>query len=117
MPELGWEARWLAAEPMLLPVTLGRPCSWRTCCLSLQAERSMHAHNRPPEATQPARGSGQSSVLGCPAPKPTSLSAGALPLDTCRRVNTTEIQAVKLQVSMRGRALQGDHRGRGGMWL
>lgn len=89
----------------------------RTCCLSLQAERSMHAHNRSPEATQPARGSGQSSVLGCPAPKPTSLSAGALPLDMCRRVNTTEIQAVKLQVSMRGRALQGDHRGRGGMWL
>ena len=51
----------------------------------------MHAHNRLPEAAQPARGSGQSSVLGGPAPKPTSLSAGALPLDTCRQVSTAEI--------------------------
>ena len=33
------------------------------------------------------------------------------------RVSTAEIQAVRAQVYVRGRALQGDHRGRGGMCL
>ena len=101
MPGLGWEARWLAAEPTLLAATPGCPCSWRTCCLSLQAERSTHARNRTPEAAQLARGSRQGSVLGCPALKPTCLSAGALSLGTCRRVSTAEIQAVTVHVSVK----------------
>ena len=84
---LGWKARWLAPEPTLLPTMLGRPCSWRTCCLSLQAEHSMHVPNLTPGPLSRQEAAGRIQSLGVrPQSPPPSQQGHSLWTRACESV-------------------------------